>query len=62
MRNIPTITPRWLKPLDAVRYSGMSIATIRRHIASKSFASSLVGRVRLIDRVSLDKFIESEGG
>lgn len=52
------IQPRWLNAKGAAKYSGMSERTIRRLIQNKTVRSSLRGRCRLIDRESLDAWIE----
>jgi hypothetical protein len=59
------LEPRWLKVGAAVRYSGISRAVLYRILAEgKIRSSSLRSRgalrgIRLIDRASLDAYIES---
>jgi hypothetical protein len=59
------LEPRWLKVDAAVRYSGISRAALYRLLAEgKIRSSSLRSRgalrgIRLIDRASLDAYIES---
>jgi len=59
-----SITPRWLKLKTAEQYCGLNTRTLRRRIADKSVSSKIVKvpgtqrGVRLIDRISLDAFIE----
>ena len=59
------LEPRWLKVDAAVRYSGISRAVLYRILAEgKIRSSSLRARgalrgIRLIDRLSLDAYIES---
>ena len=55
----PTVLPpRWMKLRVAAKYSGLSDTTLRKLIKSGAFRSALVGGSRLIDRVSLDEYIE----
>lgn len=54
------ITPRWLTRKTAKQYSSLSIPTIDRRIREKVFVTKKVGRVRLIDRESLDAWIEGK--
>jgi Helix-turn-helix domain len=62
------LEPRWLKVETAVTYSGISRAVLYRILAEgKIRSSSLRSRgasrgIRLIDRASLDAFIESFAG
>ena len=62
------LEPRWLKVGAAVSYSGISRAVLYRILAEgKIRSSSLRARgasrgIRLIDRASLDAFIESFAG
>ena len=58
------ITPRWLTLQGANTYSGLTIRTLQNHITAGHIVSANVvapgnsrGR-RLIDRASLDAFIE----
>ena len=58
------ITPRWLTYASAAKYSGLSARTIQNYVNAGHVQSSNVmapgatrGR-RLIDRASLDAFIE----
>jgi hypothetical protein len=59
------LAPRWLKVSTAVSYSGISRAVLYRILAEgKIRSSSLRSRgalrgIRLIDRASLDAYIES---
>ena len=59
------LEPRWLKVCAAVAYSGISRAVLYRLLGQgKIRSSSLRSRgtlrgIRLIDRVSLDAYIES---
>ena len=59
------LEPRWLKVDAAVRYSGISRAVLYRILAEgKIRSSSLRARgasrgIRLIDRLSLDAYIDS---
>jgi hypothetical protein len=59
------LKPRWLKVCTAVKYSGISRAVLYRLLAQgKIRSSSLRSRgalrgIRLIDRDSLDAYIES---
>lgn len=59
------LEPRWLKVGAAVNYSGISRAVLYRFLAEgKIRSSSLRSRgslrgIRLIDRASLDAYIES---
>lgn len=59
-----TITPRWLTLEGAATYSGLTSRTIQNYIAAGHVRSSNViaagktrGR-RLVDRLSLDSFLE----
>jgi excisionase family DNA binding protein len=54
------ITPRWLSLANASKYSGLSVRTLNKAVKSKSFKSYLNGRKRLIDRESLDAWIEGK--
>lgn len=54
-----TITPRWLNRPAAARYAGMSVRSIHRHMMAGAFDSRKVGGCRLIDRLSLDEWIQS---
>jgi len=62
------LEPRWLKVEAAVSYTGISRAVLYRILAEgKIRSSSLRARgasrgIRLIDRASLDAFIESFAG
>jgi hypothetical protein len=62
------LEPRWLKVEAAVSYSGISRAVLYRILAEgKIRSSSLRSRgalrgIRLIDRASLDAYIESFAG
>jgi hypothetical protein len=62
------LEPRWLKVGAAVTYSGISRAVLYRILAEgKIRSSSLRSRsalrgIRLIDRASLDAYIESFAG
>lgn len=53
------ITPRWLTRKAAHKYCSLSIPTIDRHMRDKKFATRKVGKVRLIDRESLDSWIKN---
>ena len=59
----PEILPRWLRPLDAVRYSGFGRSHLYALIAERRVRSVCLrenGRLRgarLIDRESLDHYI-----
>lgn len=58
------ITPRWLKLKSAEQYCGLNVRTLQRRIADGLVTSKLVKTegtnrgVRLIDRLSLDAYIE----
>ncbi|MCW1887677.1 hypothetical protein OKA04_23270 [Luteolibacter flavescens] len=54
------ITPRWMKLRLASRHCGLSVRTLERRLSEECFASKLVGAVRLIDRESLDAWIDSQ--
>jgi hypothetical protein len=62
------ITPRWLTLKGAARYSGLSERTIVNYIKDGLIVSSNVIRPgasrgrRLVDRISLDAFIEAQIG
>jgi hypothetical protein len=64
-----TLSPRWLRVPGAVKYSGLSrsrlyeLLTERRikSICVKSHRAAMRG-VRLIDRESIDLFMESQQG
>jgi hypothetical protein len=64
-----TLNPRWLRVPGAVKYSGLSrsrlyeLLTERRikSICVKSYKAAMRG-VRLIDRESIDLFMESQLG
>jgi hypothetical protein len=53
-----SITPRWMKLPVASRHCGLSTRTLKRRLTEGCFDSKLVGAVRLIDRESLDAWIE----
>ncbi len=58
------ILPRWMKLKDAQKYCGLHERTIRRHIDAGLVKSKMVKQpddqrgVRVVDRESLDAFIE----
>jgi len=62
------ITPRWLTLAGAARYCGLSERTIENYIKDGLIVSANVIRPgasrgrRLVDRCSLDSFIESQIG
>jgi hypothetical protein len=62
------ITPRWLTLASAARYCGLSERTIENYIKDGLIVSANVIRPgasrgrRLVDRCSLDSFIESQIG
>jgi hypothetical protein len=57
MEKRSTQPPRWMKLATASKYSGLSVATLRQRLKEKCFVSRLVGRSRLVDRISLDAWI-----
>ena len=64
----PAVTPRWLSYPDASRYSGLGTRVLENHVRAGYIRSSNAcapgasrGR-RLIDRQSLDEFIEAGVG
>jgi len=52
------IKPRFLRVPAAVKYSGLSRSHIYELITARKVASHSVGRARLIDRISLDRYIK----
>jgi len=64
----PTVTPRWLTLERAAKYTGLSQRTIANYIKDGLIISANVIRPgatrgrRLVDRYSLDSFIESQIG
>jgi hypothetical protein len=63
-----TLTPKWLTLEQAQQYCGLNARTIQNHIKAGLIRSANVtapgasrGR-RLVDRVSLDEFIEGHVG
>lgn len=54
------VTPRWLTRKSATQYCGLSKTAIDIHIRNKRFATRKIGRNRLIDRESLDAWIEGK--
>jgi hypothetical protein len=57
MQKRSTQPPRWMKLATASKYSGLSVGTLRQRLKEKCFDSRLVGRSRLVDRISLDAWI-----
>lgn len=55
------ITPRWLTRKGAKAYCGLSVPTLDRRMREKAFVTKKVGTTRLIDRISLDAWIERNG-
>jgi hypothetical protein len=58
MERRTTQPPRWMKLATASKYCGLSVSTLRQKVKEKCFASRLVGHSRLLDRISLDAWIE----
>jgi len=50
---------RWLRVDKALAYAGVSRTFFYRLLNSRKVASHMIGRVRLVDRESLDAFISS---
>jgi hypothetical protein len=53
------IQPRWLSRKGAVQYCGLSKTKLDVHIRRKDFVTKKIGKSRLIDRHSLDGWIEN---
>jgi len=53
------VTPRFLRVPAAEQYSGMSRAGIYRNLATGKIEGQKDGRTLLIDRESLDRYLES---
>ena len=56
------IQPRWLSIKAASGYCSLSIRRIEQLVADNSLKSHLVGRRRLIDRRSIDAWVEGPTG
>ncbi len=54
------IQPRWLRIPTAAHYSGMCRSFLYQAMGSGKLKSRKVGTIRIIDRLSLDAFIESQ--
>lgn len=52
------VTPRLLSQKDAATYSGVSLRTVEYLVASSAVASVKIGKRRLIEKESLDAFID----
>lgn len=63
---VSTIQPRWMRIIDATRYSGLSRSGIYEQIAAGGIKSVCLRRrgalrgIRLVDRESIDLFMESQ--
>lgn len=53
------VTPRLLSMRNAAHYCGVSDRTVEKWAAEKSVASRVIGGRRLIEKESLDAFIDS---
>lgn len=58
----PTVSaaPRWLRIPKAVEYSGIGRSTIYQLMGQRKIQSRTIGTIRVIDRESLDSFIQSQ--
>ena len=52
-------TSRWLRVEKALGYAGISRSFLYQILNARKVSSHMVGRVRLIDRESLDAFISA---
>ena len=55
-----SLQPRWLRPENAAHYCGLSRARLYQELSSGRLRSKRVGGCRLIDRLELDAFINSQ--
>jgi hypothetical protein len=68
LREIPHLTPRWLRLPQAVAYSGISRAKLYVHLAQGRIRAACVQEstttrgTRLFDRLSIDEFLLSASG
>lgn len=54
------VQPRYLSLANSAIYTGLSVRTLNKAVKSKAVKSYLNGRKRLIDRESLDAWIEGK--
>lgn len=52
------VTPRYLSLANSAIYTGLSVRTLNKAVKDNKVKSYLNGRKRLIDRESLDAWIE----
>lgn len=54
------LTPRWLRIPQAVEYSGLGRTTIYQLMGQRKIKSRTIGTIRVVDRESIDSFMEGQ--
>ena len=52
--------PRWLRIPDAVKYAGLGRSTIYNLLGQGKIKSCTIGSIRVVDRESIDSFMENQ--